>query len=217
MMTTEQWTAVGSVGACVVLAAAAIVAIVQMRHMRRTNQLHALLAIQRDFRDERLQRAFTFVQCDLAEALRSIAYRDELSRRGFVDGKQHPEMDVCNWFNEVGMLVQSGFVDEWLFFASFARLVTYNWTLLAPAIALLRRERGPEQYEAFEYLVVRARGWRERHPHGTFPPKLARLQLDDPWLEEDVRVVRAERSGQQHVAAERLPTLRSDEERRIPS
>jgi hypothetical protein len=189
-MTAEQWTAFGTVGSLFVFAAAAFAAIVQLRHMRRNNQLQALLAIQQDFRDERLQRAFAFVQCDLAAALQNPAYRGELSRRGFVDGRSHPEMDVCNWFNEVGMLVRSGFVDEQLFFPSFARLVIYSWSLLSPAIALLRRERGSEQYDGFEYLAMRASVWHERNPHGSFPPKLARMRLDDPWLEPDLRAKR---------------------------
>jgi hypothetical protein len=186
-MTAEQWTAFGSVGALFVLGAAAFAALVQLRHMRRNNQLQALLAIQKDFRDERLQRAFAFVQCDLAAALQNPAYRRELARRGFVDGRQHPEMEVCNWFNEAGMLVKSGFVDEDVFFESFARLVAYSWMLLSPAIAVLRRERGPEQYDAFEYLAARAITWRKRNPHGTFPPGLARMPLNDPWLEIDQR------------------------------
>lgn len=194
-MTAEQWTAVGSVGALFVLGAAAFAALVQLRHMRGHNQLKALLAIQQDFRDERLQRAFAFVQCDLAAALENPVYRRELARRGFVDGRQHPEMEVCNWFNEAGILVKTGFVDEDLFFLSFARLVAYSWTLLSPAIAVLRRERGPEQYDAFEYLALRATSWRERNPRGTFPPRLARIALEDPWREIDQRVARDALSG----------------------
>ncbi len=188
-MTFEQWaalgTAVGSVGSLIVLTTAAFAALVQLRHMRRNNQLQALLAIQQDFRDERLQRAFAFVQCDLATALENPAYRAELARRGFVDGRHHPEMDVCNWFNEVGTLVRSGFIDEHQFFTSFGRLVAFSWTLLAPAIAILRRQRGPDQYDAFEYLAVRALAWHDCNPQGVFPAHIARMPLDDRWLEQD--------------------------------
>lgn len=192
-MTAEQWSALGSVGALFVLSIAAFAAFVQLRHMRSNNQLRALLAIQQDFREERLQRAFAFVQCDLTAALENPAYRAELARRGFVDARQHPEMEVCNWFNEAGMLVKSGFIDEELFFTSFARLVAYSWSLLSPAIAVLRRERGRDQYDAFEYLAARGAIWMRRNQgRGMFPPGVDRLRVDDPWLESDRRAGAAE-------------------------
>ena len=132
------------------------------------------------------------MQCDLTAALENPVYRAELAHRGFIDARQHPEMDVCNWFNEAGMLVKSGFIDEDLFFTSFARLVAYSWSLLSPAIAVLRRERGPDQYDGFEYLAVRGADWtRRRNGRDLFSPGMERLRLTDPWLETDLRAAAA--------------------------
>ncbi len=113
------------------------------------------------------------------------AYRAELAERGFVDARKHPEMEVCNWFDQAGMLVKGGFVDENVFFEAYAKLVDYCWGTLSPVVAVLRRSRGNTQYESFEYLAVRARLWRARHPGGTYPAGTPRAAIDDPWLADD--------------------------------
>jgi hypothetical protein len=184
-MSLELWTTIGSVGALFVLGAAACAAFVQLRHMRTNNQLQAILSLGRDFHDERMQDAFAYVQTRLDAAMREPAYRAELAQRGFIDARKHPEMEVCNWFDQAGMLVKSKFVDEDVFYEAYAKLVDYCWTTLSPVVAVLRRERGPSQYESFEYLAMRARLWRARHPNGTFPNHTARAALDDVWLAED--------------------------------
>jgi hypothetical protein len=94
-------------------------------------------------------------------------------------------MIVSNWFDQAGMLVKGGFVDEDVFFEAHAKLAVYCWDKLTPVIALLRRERGITQYESFEYLAVRARKWRERHPHGTYPSNAERAHVPDMWAAED--------------------------------
>jgi hypothetical protein len=184
-MSIEVWTAIGSVGAMFVLGAAAFAAIVQLRHMRTNNQLQAILSIERDFHDERMQDAFAYVQTRLDGAMRDASYRAELAQRGFIDSRKHPEMEVCNWFDQAGMLVKSGFVDEDVFCEAYAKLVDYCWEVLSPVVAVLRRQRGPTQYESFEYLAVRARMWRARNPNGTYPHNTARAKLVDLWLVED--------------------------------
>jgi len=184
-MSLEMWSAIGSVGALFVLGAAASAAFVQLRHMRTNNQLQAILSIGRDFHEERMQHAFAFVQSGLEPAMADAAYRAELARRGFVDARKHPEMEVCNWFDQAGMLVKGGFIDEDVFFEAYAKLVDYCWSVLSPVVAVLRRERGPTQYESFEYLAVRARMWRARYANGTYPRGTPRAPLDDPWLAHD--------------------------------
>jgi hypothetical protein len=184
-MSLELWTTIGSVGALFVLGTAAIAALIQLRHMRTNNQLQAILSIGKDFHEERLQDAFAFVQTRLDAAMTDPAYRAELAHRGFVDARKHPEMEVCNWFDQAGMLVKGGFVDEDVFFEAYAKLVDYCWNALSPVVAVLRRQRGTTQYESFEYLAVRARLWRARYPNGTYPRGTPRAVLDDPWLAQD--------------------------------
>lgn len=186
-MSLELLSAIGSVGALFVLGAAACAAFFQLRHMRTNNQLQAILSLGKDFHDERMQDAFAFVQTRLDACMAEPAYRAELARRGFVDARKHPEMEVCNWFDQAGMLVKGGFVDEFIFFEAYAKLVDYCWGKLSPVVAVLRRERGATQYESFEYLAVRARMWRASHPGGTYPRGTARAPIEDPWAARDTR------------------------------
>ena len=67
-------------------------------------------------------------------------------------------------------------VDEHKVLELFNRLVSHYWRLLARAIAVMRRNRGPSQYENFEYLAVRAALWQQRYPNGTYPARLPRMR-----------------------------------------
>lgn len=168
-----------------VITASAIAALVQLRHMHASNQLEALLSVERDFRSPEVQSALLYVQEELPERLKDRAYRMDLVRIGFVDTDDHPELILCNWFNEMGALLKHSLVTEDAFMDLFARLIVYYWKELGPVIALMRRERGDYQYHDFEYLAVHARRWLRQHPAGIFPRKVGRLHPPDPWLEAD--------------------------------
>ena len=185
LTTMEIINTLAQVGSFLVVLMAAVAAIVQLRHLRASNELEALLTLTDQLRLPDLQQAFKFVQIDLADRLGEPAYRAELARIGYIDSSAHPEMEVCNWFNEVGTLVKNGLIDESTFLDLFARLVTYYWMLLEPVIALLRRQRGAGQYENFEYLAQLAHVWKQRHPSGSYPRRTPRLPIRDPWLAAD--------------------------------
>ena len=185
LSSTEFWTAFGSVGAFVVIAVSALLALVQLRHMRAGNELEALLSVQRTFQDPPLQEALRYTQFELPERMRDPAYRATLEQIGFVDQHMHPEMVACNWFNNVGTLVKNGLLSERLFLDLFARLVNHYWRVLEPTVAVLRRRRGSDQYESFEYLAMRSRRWRKQHAGGTYPRGAERLPVPDPWAESD--------------------------------
>jgi hypothetical protein len=173
-VTLESLTTLANVATLGVLFCGALAAAVQLRHLRAGNELAALLELTRSFAEPALQHAFLYVQNELAQQLTRPEYRAELSARGFVDPQRHPEMLVCNWFNELGTMAVGGFVDADLCFDSFGRLAEYYWRLLVPVIALLRRER-----ENFERLAGLAEEWRLRHPNGIYA--FDRLPLADPW------------------------------------
>jgi len=175
---------VAQVGTMIVVAATAAAGLIQLRHLRASNELEALLRLTEHLREPDLQAAFGFVQADLAGRLEEPEYRAQLARLGFIDAREHPEMDVCNWFNEVGALVKNRLIDEVIFLDLFARLVTYYWSKLAPVIAIMRRERGPSQYENFEYLARLAATWKEKHPDGMYP-RIPRMPLDDRFAALD--------------------------------
>jgi hypothetical protein len=177
----EWLTAIGTIGTCVVIGATALAALVQVHHQRAANRLEAILALDEHFRDPDLQAALVYVQTELPRKLEEAAYRDELSHRGFIDPRSHPELLLCNWFNKMAILVRHDVVSEDVFMDMFARLIAYYWELLAPAIVLMRRSRGTGEYHNFEYLAYRAKGWLAVHGAGQFPKGLHRRELDDPW------------------------------------
>jgi hypothetical protein len=187
----DFWSAVGSVGAFLVIAISATVAVVQLRHMRAGNQLQGLLSVERDFHAPDLQEALRYAQTELPGRMQEAQYRTELATIGFIDIRRHPEMVACNWFNQMGTLVKNELVSEDAFLDLFGRLVDHYWSLLEPTIAVLRRLRGRSQYENFEYLAVRSRMWQARHRGGLYPRNAQRLTVRDPWAEVDKAVAQS--------------------------
>lgn len=184
-MSLELVSTIASVGTFLVIGATAVAAAIQLRHMRASNQLGALLDLEREFRSPTLQDSFRFVERDLADRLGDKAYRAELERIGFIDASAHREINVLNWFDEMGAVLKNGLVDENAFMDLFSRLAVQHWEALAPAIAILRRRRGGGQNLNFEYLAIRARAWLERYPEGAVPKGTARIPLRDAWSAED--------------------------------
>jgi hypothetical protein len=174
-----------SVGTFLVIGATAIAAAIQLRHMRASNQLGALLDLEHEFRAPDLQDSFRFVEHDLADRLRDRAYRAELERIGFIDARAHQEINVLNWFDEMGAVLKNHLVDENAFMDLFSRLAVQHWETLAPAISILRRRRGRGQNINFEYLAIRARAWLSRHPEGVIPKGTVRVPMRDQWLAQD--------------------------------
>lgn len=183
--TLETVNTLASVATFLVIGASAIAALIQLRHLRANNQLGALLSLEHEFHTEALQNSFRFVQAEFGIRLRDRAFREQLERIGFIDSRAHPEMDVLNWFNEMGTLLKNGLVEETAFMELFGRLAVQYWEMLAPAIAILRRRRGNAQFHNFEYLAIRARKWLSDHPHGHFPKGAQRIPILDEWKETD--------------------------------
>lgn len=186
-MSAELVTAWAAVGTILVIGASAVAALIQLRHMRAGNQLDALLSLERDFRAPELQASLRYMQERLAQRMEDPQYRADLAAIGFIDTGVHPELIVCNWFNEIGALLKHRLVTEDTFMDLFARLIVFCWKNLSPVVAVMRRARGDYQYHDFEYLAVRARKWLERNPKGIFPGRLPRTSLPDPWAEMDAR------------------------------
>ena len=186
-MSYELINTIALVGTFLVIGASAVAAVVQLRHMRAATELQAVLSVERDFRAGELQEALRYVQSDLPFRMRDPAYRAELEAIGFADARTHLEVNVLNWFNELGTLLKNKIVSADAFMDMFARLVVHYWDLLAPVVAVMRRKRGASQYHNFEYLAVCARAWMSDHPAGLFPGRMQRTALADPWSEVDAR------------------------------
>jgi hypothetical protein len=192
-MTPEALTAYATLGTMLVFLGSVIAALVQLRHMRASNELEAILSLEKDFRSHEVQTALHYVQERLAQKLEDPQYRHELAAIGFINTERHPELIACNWFTQIGTVLKHGLITEATFMDLFARLIRYYWKALAPVVAIMRRTRGPGQYDEFEYLALRAIAWLERNPEGVFPRGMLRTPLPDPWKEADERGSATER------------------------
>lgn len=181
-MTLEALSTAAAVGTFLVIAATAIAALVQLRHLRVSNQLQGLLAILSLPYDPVLSESFQFVSHELGARLRDPQFRRELEAAQ-VDRKIHKELLICDYYERLGSIVKNGLIPEELYFDNSTP--EQYWTLLSQVIALRRRVRGPVAYDNFEYLIARSRAYDRRHPSGTYPANLDRVEIEDPWLAED--------------------------------
>lgn len=190
-MTPETLTAYSTLGTVIVIGASAVAALQQLRHMRASNELDAVLSLQRDFQSPQVQSALHYVQECLPERMEDPLYREDLAAIGFVSVERHPELIVCNWFEQMGTFLKHGLISESTVMDLYARLVRFYWNALSPAIAVMRRRRGSGQYSQFEYLAMRAARWLDRHSDGVVPKNVVRTGVTDPWRERDVRTPHA--------------------------
>jgi hypothetical protein len=173
LLSPELITAFASVGTLIVIAASAIAALVQLRHLRRGNQLSGLLSVLELFQQQHFHDLINFVRSELPQRMQDPAFRAELEHLP-VDRRKHPELHVADMYEEIGSYVRSGLIDEDLFLLGHWLNVLLYWSLLQPAMTIIRGE-SPNTFENFEYLAARALKWRERHPSGNFPNKLPRI------------------------------------------
>jgi len=184
-MGLEIWNTAAAIGTFFVILATAIAAVFELKHMQARNSLQAVLTLQREFRDPEIQESLRFVQFYLPQKIRDPQYRAELAAIGFIDSRVHMEMTACNFFNQMGTLVKNDIVDADAFLDQTHRIIDQYWKLLSPVVAILRRRRGDEQYQNFEYLASLSHEWRKKHPTGIYPKHVPRMPLEDTWLVED--------------------------------
>ncbi len=89
--------------------------------------------------------------------------------------------------------MKNGLIPEELYFDNSTP--DQYWNLLSQVIAIRRRARGPVAYDNFEYLIARSRAYDRRHPNGTYPPNMERIEIKDRWLEEDHLLSGADHQG----------------------
>ena len=168
------------------IAATSIAAIIQLRHIRHGNELQTVMAL-RTLRDSpQIEAAFEFVANDLAACLERPQFRAELEASKPPNRAVHLECTLWDYFEHVGSYVKFRLIDADLYL-DFANPERY-WNFSAEAMAIYRRNRGPQVYENFEYLVVLSQEWDKRHPHGSYPKNARRLQLPDPEQSKDVPI-----------------------------
>ncbi|HXN08035.1 MAG TPA: hypothetical protein VN860_00095 [Candidatus Acidoferrales bacterium] len=172
-MTLEFWNTVGTLGTFVVITASAIAALVQLRHLRQSNQLPGLLAVLELFQQPNVVKLINFIRQDLPTRMQSDEFRAGLEKIP-VDRKEHPELHLCEMYEEIGSYMRTGIINEALFLTGHWYNVLLYWDLLHPVIQIIRRTR-PFVFENFEYLATRALLWKERHPDGNYPTGARRM------------------------------------------
>jgi Domain of unknown function (DUF4760) len=171
------WNALVSTATLVVVAVAAIAAFRQIRQLRAQTSLAGFLKILEDWRDPDFKRDLEYVRGQLPAKMREPGFLEEYDSRP-VDRAKHPELNVCDWYEQLGSYLKYGLLDEDVMLDVSATSCNTMWKNLEPAIERMRRTRGDALYENFEYLAVRGVLHQRAHPNGTYPrntPRMAQI------------------------------------------
>ena len=186
-MSLDALSAIAQIGTFVVIAATALAALIQLRHLRAANDMATSNMFIQEYEGPDLREAFSFVRTQLAQRLKDPAFRQEIRNRQ-LDRTKHPEIAVCNLFDQWGGYYRHGAINRTQFMRHNAGVVTAFWKILEPVIALAAANDGANTaFEQFEYMAVIAKDWLASHPQGDYPKGMRRMPLSDPWRDEDTR------------------------------
>jgi hypothetical protein len=180
-MSWEELGALSTFGTLLVIAASAVAAVFQLRHMRAGNQISAALGLMSGWASPDARAMATYVfQGELDRKLEERSYRDSLQKVP-IDRLEHPEVAYLDFFESTSTLVKLGYTSEEAFMESAGFQCIAAWHKLMPVIAIIRRTRGPQVYDNFEYVASRAILWEEAHQDGTFPKNAPHLPMTDRY------------------------------------
>ncbi len=94
-----------------------------------------------------------YVRIELPAKIREPGFLDDFD--GPVDRMKHPEVSMCEWYEQIGSYLKHGLLDE-----------------------RMRRTRGDTIWENFEYMAVRGVLFQRANPDGCYPrgtPRMAEL------------------------------------------
>ena len=169
------WNAIVSTATLVVVAAAAIAAVRQIGHLRAQNTLQGLLKILDDWRDPTFQEWITYVRTQLPKRIAEPGFFEELDGR--VDRARHPELNICDWYEQVGSYMKFGLLDERTMMDVSSGSAPSLWTAIEPVISHMRKRRGDSLYENFEYFAARGVLYARAHPNGSYPADTPRMRV----------------------------------------
>src|SRR5579872_1295565 len=177
-----DWNAVSalsSLATFLVVAASALAALLQLRHIRAANQITASLELMTRVSNPEFQRVLQYVfHGELDRKLEDPEYRAELLKTP-VDLARHPEASLLATWEQMGSIIKLGLTSEAAFMDTTSMQCIAAWNKLVPVIAFIRRARGSQVYDNFEWLASRSMMWEARHPDGSYPKDTPRLRLED--------------------------------------
>jgi hypothetical protein len=187
-MSLELLSALGTWVTAIIIGATAVAALIQLRHIRASNELTAFSEAWDLWFSAPVQNGFAFIQRELKTRMEDPAFRRELDSPVPVDHAEHPELNVADFLDNIGVMVVLGLMREETIMQPGSQLLVEVWATLAPGIAIMRRKRGAQLYVSFEYLEMRARLGQKRFPDGYQRNGWQRVALADPWLTADTGI-----------------------------
>ncbi len=174
MIDYALWNAIVSTATLVVVAAAAVAAVRQIRHLRAQNTLQGLLKVLDDWRDPTFREWVNYVRNQLPVRMAEPGFFEELDGR--IDRSRHPELHVCDWYEQVGSFMKHGLLDEQTMMDVSSGSAPYIWREIEPVITYMRQKRGDSVYENFEYFAARGVMFSRAHPNGCYPAGTPRMR-----------------------------------------
>jgi hypothetical protein len=159
----------------IVIAVTAVAATVQLRHMRANNELSALMTLLDDWKGDDLQGWFRFVRIELPERLRDPSFLDDL-RRPAVDRAVHPELNMCDFWEQVGTYVRFGLITKEPLLSIAGYTVKNIYESVQPCIEAIRESEGDSLYENFELLAALGALYQHRYRDGRYPSDVPRYR-----------------------------------------
>ncbi len=181
-MSPEVLSSIFAGGTFVVIGATAIAALIQLRHLRASNELNALLTLMELWNQAPLQEHLSYVRGELQERLKEPSFLAELAAhlaKGPISRTQHDEFAVADFWEQIGLFIKYGLIDERSWLDVAAPQMLGFWDLLEPVVMTVRERYGESSFENFEYAAARSRLWLDRHADGNYPantPRMAQLR-----------------------------------------
>jgi hypothetical protein len=158
----------------VVFVVTAIAAVVQLRHLRSNTSLQGLTMVLQDWQKPEMQAWIRYVRLELPEKLKDPAFCDEFRGAARRDRTRHPELHVCDYWEQCGTYIKYGMIDRLTFLDSSCTTIVTLWQCVYPAVVIMRERGGPSVYENFEFLAVLSKQWIAAHPNGAYPANMPR-------------------------------------------
>jgi hypothetical protein len=180
-VTAEFISAFASVGTLVVIVATAVAAFAQLRHMSTTNSVMIIGAFREEY--ERVQAAASDALPGILERLKDARARRELLGSGTPAWLQ-PLFPLMRLMETLGNYTGRKIVPHELVCDQWAPVILGWWIDCAPIIAVMRRRGGLALFEHWEAIAVLSKRWLDEDRQ-TYPKRLPRFGLVDPWDAED--------------------------------
>ncbi len=180
-MKWDELSAISTFVTMIVIAASAIAAVFQLRHMRAGNAISGFLGFMDKWSSPQAREHANYVfSGELDRKLIDPTYRAELGSP-IIDRLAHPEVQYLDFWESLGGMLKLGYIADETVMESGGPTAIRAWQKLMPVVAIIRRKRGPQAYDNFEYLVSRAMIWESKHPDGLFPRNTPHLPVVDPF------------------------------------